>query len=377
MMGLTLFKVVVVVMLSAMPAWGHVVEQIFFSFKNDGRSWELTATFDAAYSLPELRDDPGTPQPQRQWLLGKTMVEHQRMQQGAEAYLRQSLMLSYAGKVVPYRVSFPDYDASPPQFPRLLNGGAYFTVNLSGEIQEATAGKLRLISLPGTRPDLIVALKSVGETHYLVVSPGGEEVLYSLDASGKSTSEDHGMRGVLWLGYRHVLPDGFDHVLFILALFLMARKWRPLVSQSLAFTLAHSISLGWVVSGGLQIQQWPVAWLIEPFIAASIAIVAIENMFVQHVGGRRLTLVFVLGLVHGLGFAGSLGVALVHQDGWLMLVLANLGVELAQITLLAGAWCMTLGWWSSVYYPKFCRAASMMIAVVGVCWACQRLFIGM
>ena len=50
-------------------------------------------------------------------------------------------------------------------------------------------------------------------------------------------------------GFLHVLPLGLDHVLFVLGLFLMSRKWKPLLFQVTTFTLAHTITL-WMASAG-------------------------------------------------------------------------------------------------------------------------------
>ncbi len=53
--------------------------------------------------------------------------------------------------------------------------------------------------------------------------------------------------GWVQMGYRHVLPEGRDHILFILGIFLLAPNWRSLLGQSLLFTLAHSITLALAV----------------------------------------------------------------------------------------------------------------------------------
>ena len=45
-------------------------------------------------------------------------------------------------------------------------------------------------------------------------------------------------------GFVHVLPLGLDHILFVLGLFFLSRKWKPILYQVSVFTVAHTITLG-------------------------------------------------------------------------------------------------------------------------------------
>src|SRR5205809_31344 len=51
----------------------------------------------------------------------------------------------------------------------------------------------------------------------------------------------------LVLGYKHILPLGFDHILFVLSLFLLSPKLKPVLLQATAFTVAHSVTLALAV----------------------------------------------------------------------------------------------------------------------------------
>ena len=334
----------------------------------------MKAAFDAAYAIPEMRADLTAPQPQRQWLLERSPAEHEQLRTGAEQYLRESLSIKLENKLLEYQISFPDYDSDPPTFPTLLNEGAYFTVRIESSIPKNLTGNISLAVASGDRPDFILEIPQSGGLSHLVISPGNSDVLFRVIAADKIETSSPGIWSIFWLGFSHVIPDGLDHMLFILGLFLMARKWQPLLMQSLMFTLAHSISLGLAVAGVWQIHQWPVAWLIEPLIALSIAAIAVENLFRQEAGKWRLITVFVFGLIHGLGFAGSLGVALHGNDNWLTtLAIANLGVEAAQVALLAGAWLITMKWWDSENYQRVRIAASVVIGLTGLWWTVERL----
>jgi hypothetical protein len=48
----------------------------------------------------------------------------------------------------------------------------------------------------------------------------------------------------LTLGFTHILPNGLDHMLFVLGLYLLSGRARTVLVQSGAFTVAHSITLG-------------------------------------------------------------------------------------------------------------------------------------
>jgi hypothetical protein len=373
-----LFKIGVLLLLLSSQSHGHLVQQLFMSLEKPGHEWEINATFDAGYALPEFRDDANSPQPAREWLFTLTDKEHQRLKRETESYLRQSIRFTHGNAELPYHISFPDYQSSPPSFPTLLNGGAYFNVLISGTLPTNQANDFLIHVNSDVKPDFVIASGPQDNRQYHVVAPGKEVGLFQTTTSGTtSESNGSGMLSILKMGYTHVIPKGLDHLLFIVALFLLARKWKPLLTQSLVFTLAHSITLGLAASGFFQINQWSGVWLIEPLIALSIAVVAIENLLTKNITRHRLIIVFLFGLIHGLGFAGSLGTALDQggQNSLLALAVANLGVELAQVTILAAAWIGTFVWWRSDFYQKFRTVCSASIAMIGIIWMIQRLII--
>jgi hydrogenase/urease accessory protein HupE len=103
-------------------------------------------------------------------------------------------------------------------------------------------------------------------------------------------------------GVRHIL-QAWDHLLFVAALVLGARRLRSLVAVVAAFTVAHSLTLALSATGLVQLDPA----IVEPVIAASIVAAALQNLFALTQGERwRLAVAFGLGLFHGLGFAGGL-----------------------------------------------------------------------
>lgn len=138
------------------------------------------------------------------------------------------------------------------------------------------------------------------------------------------------------MGFTHIL-DGIDHLLFLFCLILPLRRPSALLTTVTAFTLAHSITLVGAALGLAPEAPW-FAPLVEVLIAASIIVMAIENLF-GTVTERRWMLAFGFGLVHGFGFAAALREALQFAGTHLATSLAafNVGVELGQLGVLAVA----------------------------------------
>jgi hypothetical protein len=177
--------------------------------------------------------------------------------------------------------------------------------------------------------------------------------------------------GYLRQGFAHVFPKGVDHLLFVIGLFLMGRAWRSLLAQVAAFTLAHSITLALASFGLVKVPSS----ITEPIIAASIAFVAVENLVRPKYTRWRLLVVFIFGLVHGLGFASALnGLDLPRSLQVVGLLGFNLGVECGQLAAIGIVFLLT-GW---IREPERFRVwvtipGSIAIALCGVVWMAQRL----
>jgi hypothetical protein len=176
----------------------------------------------------------------------------------------------------------------------------------------------------------------------------------------------------LKLGYQHIIPLGLDHILFVLSLFLLNPRLKPVLWQATAFTVAHSVTLGLAMYHIIT----PPAKIVEPLIALSILYVALENILSAKFKPSRVGVVFVFGLVHGMGFASALGQLGLPQKSYLLsLVMFNAGVELGQITvillafLLVGKWFRDKPW----YRSRIVIPISVAIALVAACCTVQRL----
>lgn len=173
------------------------------------------------------------------------------------------------------------------------------------------------------------------------------------------------------LGYAHIVPKGLDHILFVLGIFLLSRRVRPLLWQVSAFTIAHSITLGLSLYG---VARLPSS-VVEPLIALSIVYVALENLVTSQLTPWRLVLVFGFGLLHGMGFAGVLQeLTLPNGEFLTALVAFNVGVEAGQLTVIGGAMLLVGGWAANRerYRRMVVVPGSVVIAAVGLFWTIER-----
>jgi hydrogenase/urease accessory protein HupE len=175
----------------------------------------------------------------------------------------------------------------------------------------------------------------------------------------------------LRLGFRHIVPEGADHILFVLGLFFLGVTWRKLISQTSVFTIAHATTLFLSTYG---IFSLPGRY-VEPAIALSIAVIALENVFRPKLGPERLAIVFGFGLIHGLGFASSLSdVPFPRRDFLIALLGFNFGVDFGQLFVIGLAF-LAVGWFRNKtwFRMRIAIPSSLAIAAVGLFWAGQRI----
>jgi hypothetical protein len=167
------------------------------------------------------------------------------------------------------------------------------------------------------------------------------------------------------------VPEGADHILFVLGLFFLGVTWRKLLSQTTVFTIAHATTLFLSTYGIFRLPSR----IVEPAIALSIAWIAIENIVKPRLGPARLAIVFGFGLIHGLGFAGSLSdVPFPKKDFLIALLGFNFGVDFGQLFVIAVAF-LAVGWYRDKpwFRGRIAVPCSIAIAAVGLFWAIQRI----
>lgn len=165
------------------------------------------------------------------------------------------------------------------------------------------------------------------------------------------------------------IPDGIDHILFVVALMLLGGGLRNTIKIVSGFTLGHSLSL---VLATFNVISIPPS-IIEPAIAISIVYVGIEALILKK-SSHRWIVSCCFGMVHGFGFATALeGLVLTTGKMIVALVGFNLGVEAGQIViaLIVLPLLFLLSLRSSLYKVTI-RYASICIVAVASYWFLQR-----
>ena len=200
-------------------------------------------------------------------------------------------------------------------------------------------------------------------------SASAHVIAYELDQMKGST--------VFWkyllTGYEHIIPLGLDHILFILCIFFLNINLKQVILQASMFTLAHSITLGLAMYGIIQ----PPAGIIEPLIAISIVLLAIENIYSDKVKPWRMIMVFLFGLIHGMGFAGALsGLGMPSYAFATALISFNIGVELGQLTIIITMYYLVARVFSGrIWYRKrIVIPSSVVIVLIAGDWTIERIF---
>jgi hypothetical protein len=177
----------------------------------------------------------------------------------------------------------------------------------------------------------------------------------------------------LQLGFRHIIPEGFDHILFVAGLCLLSTKIKTILWQATAFTLAHSITLA------LSMKNIIVApgSVVEPIIALSILFVAVENILLTELKPWRVAIVFMFGLIHGMGFASSLNeIGLPRNQFFTSILSFNAGVEIGQIAVITVVFLAVIIPFKRIrhYREIIVIPLSSLIAAVAAYWTIQRVF---
>ena len=247
------------------------------------------------------------------------------------------------------------------------------TINITGILPEnvesmswkwsETFGNAVLRVSSDSEPDLF--------NSYLVNGDESEQV----PVSGPiSQSKWDVFKNYIKVGFVHIIPKGLDHILFVVGLFLLSAKLKPLLIQVTTFTLAHSVTLALGIFGIITLTDKHMEW-VEALIAASIVYVCIENIYSNKLNRWRPLIIFGFGLLHGLGFASVLGDVGLDSGSFVTgLIGFNIGVEIGQLAVVAvcflavGLWFRNKPWYRKVITIP----ASIIIALIAIYWVLER-----
>lgn len=290
--------------------------------------------------------------------------------------LERRVRVLFDGVRADVRIEFPDRaagltrNASPPTF---LGVRAWLAGTVPADAEHVSFRASRAFA----PVQLSILDERSGATAREPLARGDESTPFALDPASQQRAPVSSLRASLQyarLGFLHIIPAGLDHMLFVLGLFLLSARLRPLLLQVSAFTLAHTVTLALSALGVVQLP----ASIVEPLIALSIAYVGIENAITDRLHSWRPMLVFAFGLLHGLGFAGVLGEIGLPQDQALSPLLGfNIGVELGQLAVIGGAILIVGSFRDRPWYRRrIVIPGSLAIATVGFYWFVARAFAG-
>jgi len=186
-------------------------------------------------------------------------------------------------------------------------------------------------------------------------------------------------------GIAHI-GQGYDHLLFLIALLLTAvlvpGTKEPVASFRTAlwdvarivtaFTVAHSITLS---LASTRLVSLP-SRFVESAIALSVIVAAVNNLR-RFLGKDRWVAAFALGLLHGFGFSSTLLDLGLPKDGLIVSLLGfNVGVELGQMAVVAVFLPLAFVLRKTVFYRRgVLLGGSVVIAIVASIWLVERAFV--
>jgi hydrogenase/urease accessory protein HupE len=223
--------------------------------------------------------------------------------------------------------------------------------------------------LNNSRYELVFNRDHTGYPDTISASYGGNIFSYFMIVAAK----------FIWMGVIHIF-DGFDHILFLLSIILLSRSVKQLLGVVTAFTVAHSITL---ILASFHVIEIP-ANFVEPAIAVTIAYMAYRNVRIlwndsseADILTEGWVLAFVFGLIHGLGFASALtDSAIPHIFFISSLISFNIGIELAQLCILAIALPLLYLVDKSNYRNEFLFTISAAILALATAWFLVRMLLG-
>ncbi|MEM9081467.1 MAG: HupE/UreJ family protein [Verrucomicrobiota bacterium] len=350
----------------------HEVEQHFLELHLTPTGFSGHLEMDAGYALPELRNPEDETVPTYTWLENQGPAGKERILTEGHTYLTRNLHFNLKNQPHPFQLTFKKWGTDTPQLiPETPNTIARMVWTIKSDYDESS-GILELEWTERKNGPSLALITSTPSRELPPISIFPNDAHSLAKVSSKTVTSTPQSSFLSWLiqGFRHVLPLGLDHVLFILSLFLLSPQWKPLLTQSLVFTLAHSLTLALAVTGTIPVNPT----LIEPLIALSIIYVALENLFLKELPPHRLLVVFALGLLHGLGFGSTMAELPLNPSALTIPILGfNLGVEAAQILILLLALALTFWWQQHKAYPPFRTASSLLLAAFALKLFLERL----
>jgi len=171
----------------------------------------------------------------------------------------------------------------------------------------------------------------------------------------------------LWIGATHMLT-GYDHLMFVFGIIFFLTNFRDIVKYVTAFTLGHSITLIYATYNSIQLNYF----LIDAVIALSVCYIAFANLdgfrkYLTIKPPNMMLMIVGLGLIHGFGLSTRLQALPLSEDSLLLNIISfNAGIELGQISALAGMLLLVAMWRKSPSFGAHSRIANYSLIMFGL-----------
>ena len=176
-----------------------------------------------------------------------------------------------------------------------------------------------------------------------------------------------GLLAYIWVGAKHMLT-GYDHLLFLVGVIFFLKEFKQIVKFITAFTIGHSITLISATYLSFSVNEY----MIDAIIGLSVFYKGFENLGLfekvfKVKAPHLLNMVFIFGLIHGLGLSARLQAFDVDKSGYLWKILSfNLGVELGQVLALIPIVFFINLWRKKSSFEPFFKAVNTYLLIAGI-----------
>ena len=197
---------------------------------------------------------------------------------------------------------------------------------------------------------------------------------HPVSSGDRALLESGALWAYIWVGAKHMLT-GYDHLLFLVGVIFFLKEFRQIVRFITAFTLGHCITLISATYLEFAVNEY----FIDAIIGLSVFYKGFENLglfekVLKVKPPHLLNMVFVFGLIHGLGLSARLQAFEVDKDGYLLKILSfNLGVELGQILALIPIIYIINLWRKRSSFEPFFKATNTYLIIAGIALAAYQI----
>ena len=194
----------------------------------------------------------------------------------------------------------------------------------------------------------------------------GQVFGHGMSEAEKQTIIEGGNLRYIWIGATHML-SGYDHLAFVFGIIFFLTRFKEIVKYITVFTVGHSITLIIATFNAIQVNYF----LVDAVIALSVCYIAFHNLdgfkkWLNVKAPNMMAMIFILGLIHGLGLSTRLQQLPLSEDHLLMNIISfNVGIEIGQISALAVMLILIAAFRKSHVFKSFSKAANTFLIIAG------------